>query len=202
MNSIMVALTPKQCKLIEEGKQTALAFKTGPKLEPPFRVYMYCKKTRILGELLVRNGELVAQNRGFRETGDVPAAGKVIGEFICNRTQHYSTASYKDAATTSDKEVEKCIRLTYSELMQYESDCSFFIIKVTSPQFYLQPKELNNFRKPYSYDSEGFVICPHSFCPFIDNDGHYKFKCDNCPSLLNSLTITRAPAPWIYCTVI
>ena len=44
--SIMQSIRPKWCELIANGKKTIEVRKTRPKIDPPFKAYMYCTKSR------------------------------------------------------------------------------------------------------------------------------------------------------------
>lgn len=80
--AVLISIRPKWCELIASGKKTIEVRKTAPKIETPFKCYIYCT--------------LSGSNEFFRETlgGDVAAwnrsrmaekKGNVIGEFICDR---------------------------------------------------------------------------------------------------------------------
>ena len=42
MKSVLISIQPKWCELIASGKKTVEVRKTKPKLETPFKVYIYC----------------------------------------------------------------------------------------------------------------------------------------------------------------
>lgn len=95
MKAILMSIQPKWCYLIAHGDKTIEVRKTKPKLKPPFKVYMYCTKARILGELIMCKsnensklfgyGSVVGINKGFKKAEDELLIGKVIGEFVCDR---------------------------------------------------------------------------------------------------------------------
>lgn len=59
MKAVMISIQPKWCELICSGKKTLEVRKTKPKLETPFKCYIY-------------------------ETKGNYGSGKVIGEFVCD----------------------------------------------------------------------------------------------------------------------
>ena len=59
MKAVMISIQPKWCELICSGKKTLEVRKTKPKLETPFKCYIY-------------------------ETKGNHGCGKVIGEFVCD----------------------------------------------------------------------------------------------------------------------
>ncbi len=42
--AILISIKPQYCELIANGKKTIEVRKTKPKLEPPFKCYIYCTK--------------------------------------------------------------------------------------------------------------------------------------------------------------
>ena len=85
MKSVLISIQPKWCELITSGKKTVEVRKTKPKLETPFKVYIYC--TNAKGQAFfteqVYKGE--KGNYAIPHLGN----GKVIGEFVCNGIIHY-----------------------------------------------------------------------------------------------------------------
>lgn len=86
MNEIMLSVRPKWCELIASGQKTIEIRKTKPRCNVPFKVYIYCTKQRVNGEILLTyDKKIEGRNKGFRDVDDIPLAGKVIGEFVCDR---------------------------------------------------------------------------------------------------------------------
>ena len=46
MKSVLVSIQPKGCEKIAKGKKTIVVKKTRPKIETPFKCYIYCTKNR------------------------------------------------------------------------------------------------------------------------------------------------------------
>jgi len=42
MKSVLISIQPKWCELIASGKKTVEVRKTKPKLQTPFKCYIYC----------------------------------------------------------------------------------------------------------------------------------------------------------------
>lgn len=112
MNAILVLVPPEVCERIANGKQTLLLMKRIPKLETPYKVYMYCTGgtgKELVKDILYRwNGTRLIKRRvdkgwlkdnpkqtwqilldyGFTHqihSGDYELNGKVIGEFVCDK---------------------------------------------------------------------------------------------------------------------
>lgn len=70
MKEVMISIKPKWCDLIAQGKKTIEIRKRAPKLEPPFKCYIYCT--------------LGGMSRNEMTKYIAPTAyGMVIGEFVC-----------------------------------------------------------------------------------------------------------------------
>ena len=104
MKSVLISIKPKYCELIANGKKTVEVRKTKPKIDVPFKCYIYCTKAKdyfsIGGGIYVANDELYRLPTGEIKFGDSFELegnwrgqynetnylnGKVIGEFVCDR---------------------------------------------------------------------------------------------------------------------
>lgn len=71
MKSVMLSIQPKWVEKIASGKKTVEVRKTAPKLEPPFKCYIYCTK---------HPKGLITVNRQNEVCNC-----KVVGEFVCDK---------------------------------------------------------------------------------------------------------------------
>lgn len=86
MKSVLLSIKPKYCELIASGIKTIEVRKNRPKLETPFKCYIYCthgyyrtpSERKQSGDFWV--GKPINNDSPGRYWGN----GKVIGEFICN----------------------------------------------------------------------------------------------------------------------
>lgn len=69
--AVMISIRPKWCELIASGKKTIEVRKSKPKLETPFKCYIYCTRSK--------------KHRNLREVDETFGGGMVIGEFVCDR---------------------------------------------------------------------------------------------------------------------
>lgn len=164
MKSVMISIQPKWCELIASGKKIIEVRKTRPKLEPPFKVYIYCSKQKVNGEiLLTHNKKVEGRNRGFRDTGDIPLAGNVIGEFICDGITWANGLNFvvkEDAEATL-----KGTCLTKEEIYNYlgvksgmsrcDKKTEFYCWHISNLVIYDKPKKLSEF---------GLIRPPQSWC--------------------------------------
>ena len=87
MKAVLISIQPKWCELIASGKKTVEVRKTKPKLETPFKVYIYCTKGDSLNYLkrpfFDNYQKFWVDNNAFG-SNVARANGKVIGEFVCD----------------------------------------------------------------------------------------------------------------------
>lgn len=96
MKSVLISIQPKWVEKIASGKKTIEVRKTRPKIETPFKCYIYCTNS---------NGTLFMAYDGLHYGKDYvgrfdPACvnGKVIGEFICEKIDNYECELWNDEA--------------------------------------------------------------------------------------------------------
>lgn len=80
MKAVMLSVRPKWCEPIAIGKKTLEVRKNRPKLETPFKCYIYCTLSGSNEAFASWNKDVAKWNRenwGNRK-------GRVIGEFICD----------------------------------------------------------------------------------------------------------------------
>lgn len=82
MKSVLISIKPKYCELIANGKKTIEVRKSRPKIEMPFKCYIYMSQ----GDLkdLGSYSEWIYKNRM-----------KVIGEFICDKVYNLVNAFWR-----------------------------------------------------------------------------------------------------------
>lgn len=133
MKSVLISIQPKWCELIASGKKTIEVRKTAPKLETPFKCYIYDTKGTFDITLCT---DLNAQSVKVADKG----RGKVIGEFVCDRIyvmeNHFEKLS------------DACI--TLQEFYEYEKNSTVYGWHISDLKIYDKPKELSEFRKPCS----------------------------------------------------
>ncbi len=88
MKAVLISIQPKWCNLIANGKKTFEIRKTKPKIETPFKCYIYCTSSNIHECLMMEGGEVSLITAINYKTaipiGGKIGNGKVIGEFICD----------------------------------------------------------------------------------------------------------------------
>lgn len=160
MKSVLMSIQPKWCELIASGKKTVEVRKTRPKLETPFKVYIYCTQTKTMGNFIlcksVENVKLFGFNtakginKGFAEKEDIQLKGKVIGEFVCKcvtslKADNIVQAYYNNTQATC---------LTDTEIKDYANGSKLYYWHISSLVIYDEPKELSKYglsRPPQSW---------------------------------------------------
>lgn len=77
--AVMISIRPKWCEKIASGEKTIEVRKTRPKLQTPFKCYIYCT---------IDNEAHNPKNRFWKKDGtgfEWLLNGDVIGEFVCYR---------------------------------------------------------------------------------------------------------------------
>ena len=175
MKSVLISIQPKWCELIANGKKTVEVRKTKPKLETPFKVYIYCTK-----------GETVYLPRDM--FGNHPLNGKVIGEFVCKKIEEYYADDYAYGTyDISDDEVIKTC-LVNGSLWDYGKGQNLYGWHISDLVIYDKPRELNRFQKPCIRDYCDCAGCENAY--FTHNYGF-----EGC-ALEEGLT--RPPQSWCY----
>lgn len=190
MKAVLMSIKPRWCELIASGKKTVEVRKTNPKLETPFKCYIYCTADRRKHiadtfvpqtPLFVKNG--VAKSNIGREDG-LPwklGNGKVIGEFVCDRIgKTFWTKSPANPLWVDGYDEESC--LTNRELYEYSKGGTFYEWHISNLVIYDKPKELGEF----------LIDCKNCSKKFVGNPNCWQGCVDGCRR------ITRPPQSWAY----
>lgn len=185
MKSVLISIKPKWCELIANGKKTIEVRKTRPKLEAPFKCYIYCTKE------FYRKGDGYFQGK---------YCGKVIGEFICNKIDRLAVCGYDnsdmklrrvdDNLTVYNLNYDylnKC-RLSLGELKNYANGSELFGWHISNIVIYDKPKDLDDFM------AFGKTHCDQKNCGdclYMGIDGICDIKDIAQP-------MTRPPQSWCY----
>ncbi len=86
MKSVLASIKPKYCELIASGEKTVEIRKTRPKLNTPFKVYMYCTRGK---DTLWKTQDGFYVSDWWEGENDIGCVGKVIGEFVCDEIGTY-----------------------------------------------------------------------------------------------------------------
>ena len=153
MKAVMISIRPEWCEKIASGEKTVEVRKTRPKIEPPFKCYIYCTNGK--EKLWVSRGSERAFTRekiaAICQAKDVGGAyqgnGKVIGEFMCDVVITAEHGRYV-VLNSHDTQIESL------DLCDYADGKTVYGWNISELVIYDQPKELSEF---CSYDARTYI---------------------------------------------
>ena len=174
MKSVLISIKPKYCEKIVNGEKTIEVRKSRPKIETPFKCYIYCTKPSkkcqtICGCMVINTDELYRLPNGkikhdwsgelMRYDGEYTKNnflnGKVIGEFICDKV--YSIKNQGNTFVVANEEHDVTNEIARQSCLGYDDMVGYFGNKdgygwhITGLKVYENPKELIEFSRPCSY---------------------------------------------------
>ena len=208
MKSVLISIKPKWCKLIANGKKTVEVRKTRPKIETPFKCYIYCTQARNpirdhFGRILMYEDDLALTNRwgrgkrvenpcGAMMEGEFFLNGKVIGEFVCDYILEISLDPYghHEYFISDDDLNASC--LTVNDLWEYANGKTLYGWHISDLVIYDKPKEIKDFCYPTEKYCEKEMCggCPKD--QVMGLDGDYAFDCEW------ERPLKRPPQSWCY----
>lgn len=200
--SVMLSIRPKWCEKIARGEKTIEVRKTRPKLETPFKCYIYCTKAKERLIAILKDGD---ENYGETyhgkpvfiklDEGSVcdmwGKRQKVIGEFVCDRISplhNICTDDWKRLAGglhNIEKELVNQACLTEAQLHTYAGGKNCFAWHISDLKIYDTPKELIEF---------------HTWkkCKSCSKSGYESTACIYDENCMVPVAITKAPQSWCY----
>lgn len=178
--AVMLSIHPKWCKKILSGEKTIEVRKTRPKLDTPFKCYIYCTQSGVA-------------------LGAWGKHGKVIGEFTCDRIDWITHIGYTgipnlvetricDAATMRTSPTGGLLNaacLTPKMLNDYLAGGDGYGWNISDLVIYDEPKELTEF---------------HTWkkCKSCSKSGYESTACIYDENCMVPVAITKAPQSWCY----
>lgn len=129
MKAVLISIKPKYCELIASGKKTVEVRKTRPKIDTPFKCYIYCtnKKPYLVWGDVFRGSwrtEFTSISGYSREKAEEIWSvfnGKVIGEFICTEITDFESEFWDDETYERIQKIVKDHEY-YAEYGEYERE--------------------------------------------------------------------------------
>ena len=194
--AVMISIRPKWCEKIVNGEKTIEVRKTRPKLQTPFKCYIYCTLPKYPHEDFIATDYPKPQFYG---------GGKVIAEFTCSKIELVVRGTFGKYAGrlfvkvpdpdggirfSGYKEIkayEKQMCLSESEIVGYLSHSEprgrgGYLWHISALKIYDKPKKLGEFQR---------ATDPCDSC-----HAEYTWECTGCKNL--SGDIKRAPQSWCY----
>lgn len=187
--AVMLSIRPKWCEKICSGEKTIEVRKTRPKLETPFKGYIYCTLPKYPHEDFIATDYPKPQFYG---------GGKVIGEFTCDRIDWITHIGYTgipnlvetricDAATMRTSPTGGLLNaacLTPKMMNDYLAGGDGYGWHISDLSIYDQPQKLTEFRRSCPND----LYC-EACAMYSNNNG----ICNN-----GALPLRRPPQSWCY----
>lgn len=174
MKSVLISIQPKWVEKIVKGEKTIEVRKSCPKIDTPFKCYIYCTKGENLW--LTQNGV-----KSKTELAGYLLNGKVIGDFVCDRVYdikpHCDIGDYVNQYECGWKYGEDFHCLSFSEMKSYLKNKKGYGWHISDLVIYDEPKEVNEFKKHYE--------CGNN-------------SCGNCTKCDKDYHLTRLPQSWCY----
>ena len=166
--AVLLSIKPQYCELIASGKKTVEVRKTRPKIDTPFKCYIYCTQGDALAYPCLNNPQFaihrMIDSRSLygrrmtpkeREESDYTFAnGKVIGEFSCDDIRWANGVNLLVKEDAEDTLKGSCLTIKdiYKYLdvkpgtSRYEKKYEFYRWHISDLVIYDRPKELSEFR--------------------------------------------------------
>lgn len=220
--SVLISIQPKWCELIANGKKTVEVRKSRPKLDTPFKCYIYCTTSSYKGKYLHTSNKrgrlLFWENPNDTNITVQPenynymaytCRGKVIGEFVCDEILDYKLADvstdvgvfyYYERYTTQTSydinSLDDC--LTDYELLDYGYYKNLCGWHISNLKIYDKPKELSEFNKPCDFNYDCFLCDRAVYDKKVITDISGKITKVNNKFIACDDVITRPPQSWYY----
>ena len=178
MQSILLPIKPKHCESIINGKQTIVVVRTRPKIETPFKCYMYCTKDK--DNVLWQNKTYYYCDDRSHNLFDKSLNNKVIGEFTC-----YSIINlFSSSKFWLDEDIVKKTGLLQEDIIKFANGAEkIYGWYILNNILYDNPKYIDDFKK---FNRK---------CWYTDL-GLAKRDYDECRDY--NCMIQKTPSHWIY----
>ena len=204
MKSVIISIKPKDCELIANEKMTIKVLKNRPKIETPFKCYIYVTKPKkwfrfsdwgyASDECLWLSNGKVKMCDGFEFWADgreyEPLCCKVIGEFVCDKvTEYIAYKTQKGSKLCKNPFFYACLPiqemcLTIEQVEDYGKGETLYGWHISDLKIYDKPKELSEFKR-WNRTEEN-APCAHTKWLYPD--------CKDC----KECNLTRPPKSWCY----
>lgn len=124
MKAVLISIRPQWCELIVTGEKTLEVRKTRPKMEVPFKCYIYCTKA--------------PKGWFWLNSPNIRRDGVVIGEFICD-------SFVVDKTFGHDALFNGAACMTKMQCAVYSCRSPLYGWHISELKIYEKPKELSEF---------------------------------------------------------
>lgn len=194
--AVLISIRPKWVEKIANGEKTIEVRKTKPKLETPFKCYIYCTLPKYPHEDFIATDYPMPQFYG---------GGKVIGEFTCDRIYKIDKDStdflfkagglsvYKQAA---EEKCGLCVAMTDDELHGYLGHYQGYGWHISDLRIYDTPRDLGEFTPVCRYKNDDKSCQSRRVACLYQK---YDYNPDGSINLVEcGRTLERPPQSWCY----
>ena len=177
--AVMLSIRPRWVQKIANGEKTIEVRKTRPKMNTPFKCYIYCTLPKYPHEDFIVTDYPRPQFYG---------GGKVIGEFTCDRIFPINVFDNGSIQNWLFEHMERSC-LTYAEFADYIGNGKTgYGWHISDIKIYDTPKELIEF---------------HTWkkCKSCSKSGYESTACIYDENCMIPAAITKAPQSWCYVEV-
>lgn len=197
--AVLISIRPEWCEKIVTGQKTIEVRKTRPKMDTPFKCYIYCTQSAdILWILKERERSLHPDKiadvfKAAKCGGAYRGNGKIIGEFICNRvTNLFSNSRFW---LDEDDVLHTC--LSAAEMRKYANGANgLYGWHISYLVIYDHPRDLWEFTPACRYkNDDGSCPSRRVACSYQK----YDYNPDGSINLVEcGRTLERPPQSWRY----
>ena len=167
--AVLISIRPEWVNKILTGEKTLEVRKTRPKLELPFKCYIYETQGRTETPWIDEDGHTIFKGRG-----------QVIGEFVCDRIAPIVPATELYGIYDVDDDFVAQTGLANGALWDYGKGATLYGWHISELEIYDTPKKLGEFERPYECDG----------C-----DAKWASECNACH---DNNKLKRPPQSWCY----
>mgnify|MGYP000420939267 CR=1 FL=1 len=190
--AVMLSIRPKWVEKIASGEKTIEVRKTKPKLETPFKCYIYCTNIRpflvwgdvFRGDWFTEFTRISGYSRAEADKIWDVFNGHIAGEFTCDRIYELAPLNH------APDDIEKQACLTREEIVNYLKGTGYGW-HISDLKIYDAPKKLGEFWRDCLEYSELSTNCWS--CENVCGDGD-ETDCNTD----GQLYLHRAPQSWCY----
>ena len=202
--AVMLSIRPKWCEKIISGEKTVEVRKTRPKLETPFKCYIYCTVGRagydalwILDAPTREEYSFIAVSAYLENPkGANKGNSKVIGEFTCDRIDRLAPAneSYGIYDIDDDYVLQTC--LENGALWDYGHGTPLYGWHISDLLIYDEPRELSEFSPVCRYKNDDNSCPSRKVACFFQR---YDYNQDGSINLVEcGRPLEHPPQSWCY----
>lgn len=179
--AVLISIRPEWVEKILSGEKTLEVRKNRPKLELPFKCYIYETQGRTETPWIDEDGHTIFKGRGL-----------VIGEFLCDTIWPIQVECSSPVALGAGIEIPGTC-LTDRKILEYLGNGKQgYAWHISDLEIYDTPKKLNEFWFPPELycEKERCGGCPYD--QVADVNGEYSFDCEW------KRPLARPPQSWYY----